>query len=612
MTESLHDDRDQDGDDLTASAGAGPDTMPDFDDSLYGAIPGALRKTALNTPIDALARTVLTMRESNAGDRSAINSTVMVQIAAEHLTPAEIAELIAEFDRQPVAGDLAQLAIDAAAARQPAQTLAMLAKKLSDYGLAARASLLLETVVRRRLPRDIADLLTTLDVAALPELAAKLTDEFARDDNKVVTLLWLRAFNRGDLAIKVAQRLAKALDPEEVASFIQGLRAYRETELADATFRAALGMDLRVVANLLESLRTADPDGADPRLGVYDDEYAAGFVRVTLGRLPLADLCVLASRLSAGPWRDGAQLIWDAVVSGMTGADLVQTLSRSMEPSGNPAGVLDGVAKAAQAHDVEDVAVLAVEVDGQIEVEVDGERRTGHDAVLDTVAAMRTVPDIFAIADRLTDRGYGRVAEDLLGRAEAVIHQRTDGDTVADFIDRKMARDVRPQAHRLRRRPQGWQPEGILRNVALTNDPARLMGMIAGLTRRRRYDACRAWLEKSVVEHFDAQQLIALPLVRRRDHLPAVLQLLLRAARTPRWTEPGQVAAIIAAIRDAGASRRSEVGRFAQFIGGARDLDYYEIITALRQRGLDTEADWVLEGHRRRPGEPDFLRGGRD
>ena len=90
------------------------DTVPDFDDSLYGSIPGPLRNTALNMPSGELAKTVLTMRESSAGDRSAINSTVMVQIAAEYRTPAEIAELIAEFDGQPVAADLAQLAIDAA------------------------------------------------------------------------------------------------------------------------------------------------------------------------------------------------------------------------------------------------------------------------------------------------------------------------------------------------------------------------------------------------------------------------------------------------------------------------------------------------------------------
>ena len=79
-------------------------------------------------------------------------------------------------------------------------------------------------------------------------------------------------------------------------------------------------MDLRAVANLLESLRIAGPQGEDgvgPDSEVSEDGYAASFVREALGRLPLADLCMLASRLSAGPWRDGARLIWDAVVSGL-------------------------------------------------------------------------------------------------------------------------------------------------------------------------------------------------------------------------------------------------------------------------------------------------------
>ena len=217
--------------------------------------------------------------------------------------------------------------------------------------------------------------------------------------------------------------------------------------------------------------------------------------------------------------------------------------------------------------------MLAVEIEGQIETEVGGERRTGYDTVLDIVASARTMPDIFAIADELTDRGYGRVAVDLLGRVEAVVHERTDGGAIAEFIDRMMARDVRPRTGMRLRRSQHWQPEEILRNVALTNDPARLLGVIAGLTQLRRYDACRVWLEKGVVQHFNAQELAALPLMRRRDHLPAVLQLLIRAVRTPKYTQPAQVAAVIAALRDAGASP-PEVRRFALFTGGARDLDY--------------------------------------
>jgi hypothetical protein len=607
MTESLNDDWTS----LTAFEGVreGRDTVPDFDDSLYGAIPGGLRTTALHMPTGELARTVLTMRQSSAGDRSAINSTVMVQMAAEYRTPAEVAELIAEFDGQPVAADLAQLAIDAAAARQPAKTLALLAKELSDYGLGARASLLLATVVRRRLARDIAELLTTLDVDGLPELADKLTDEFARDDHKVVVLLWLRAFNRGDLATRVAQRLAEALSPDEVAGFIRGLCAYREIQLANAAFRAALGMDLQVVADLLVSLRSAGAHragGVGPWQEVSDEGYAAGFVLDALDRLPSADLCVLASRLSKGSWRDGAQLIWDKVVSGKTGAALVSELSQSMTASGNPAGVLDGVAKAAQAHGVADVAVLAVEVEGKIEVEADGERRTGYDTVLDTVAATRTVPDIFAIADELTDHGYGRVTVELLRRVEAVVHQRTDGGAIAEFIHCMLARDVQPLGGWRPRRNHGWQPEDILRNVAKTHDPVRLVGVIAGLTQHRRYDACRVSLEKSVVEDFGADQLVVLPLVKRRDYLPAVLQLLVRAVRSPRRTQPPQVAACIAAIREAGASP-IEVQRFVQYVGGVRTLDYDEIIAALRHQNLAQEAAWVFDGRRRPPAEPDFL-----
>lgn len=583
--------------------------MTDNDDTLDVSVHSALRKIAITTRIGELAVIVLRMRASGAGGRSAVNSTIMVAIVAERREPAEIAELVAEFDGQSIAGDLARLALDAAAARRSAQTLALLARDLVEYGLARRADELLALVVRRRLPRDIAELFTVLDVAGLTPLTSTLIREIARDDGRVFVMLWLRAFNRADLATRAAQLMTTMLAPPELAGFIKGLRAFQDTDAADAAVHAALRLDISVVAQVAENLR----GGAGPRPGASEeatggpvrDAYATEFLNEALATLSLADLCVLAGRLGAGTWQDGAQLIWDKVVKGVNGPDLVQTLWESATAAGNPGAALDGIGKAALVYSIKDVAALAVEVEGKITV-VNDQRRSGYDTVLDTVAEHRPVPDIFAMADEVTDLGYGRVADDLLSRVENILHERADGAEIAEFIDRMLARPDKPQPRGPFRRPQGWEPARILHNVAKTRNPAQLMGVIAGLMHRRRYDACRKWIEEYVPDCYDGRLFAELPLVRRRDQLPAVLQILARASRTPRWTSPNDIAAIAAALRKAGASD-TDLRYLLAYTGGRRDNDFDAIVTALRNAGLAEEAEWVLNGHRRPSGEPRFL-----
>lgn len=391
------------------------------DDTIDLGVYTDLVKAATVKTVGELATIVLQMRASGAEDRSAVNSTIMVEIAAERREPAEIAELVAEFDGQSIAGDLARLALDAAAARRSAQTLALLARDLVAYGLAGRADELLALVVRRRLPRDIAELCIVLDTDGLTTLASTLVREIARDEGRVFVMLWLRALNRADLATRAARQMTTMLSPPDLAGFIKGLRAFQDTEAADAAVRGTLQLDLAVVAHVTENLR----GGAELRAGAPEeaagvparDAPATEFLDEALATLSLADLCVLAARLGAGPWPDGAQFIWDKVITGANRPDFVQTLWESATTSGNPGAALDGIGKAAQVFSVKDVAALAVEVEGKITVTGD-QRRSGYDIVLNTVARHRPVPEIFAIADEVTDLGYGRVAGNLLRRVE--------------------------------------------------------------------------------------------------------------------------------------------------------------------------------------------------
>jgi hypothetical protein len=351
------------------------------DDSLHGTIHPMLWKIATGQPIGELARMVLTIRESNAEGHSAVNSTMMVETAAEHRRPAEIAELVAEFDDQSGAQDLARLALDAAAARRVTEALAGLAGELVTYGLPARANMLLAAVVRRRLPRDIARLLALLDDNGQHELARRLIDELAGDDSRVLTVLWLRALGQAELTERVSRRLAEILAPGELAEFISGLHAYHDAEGADATVRGALGRDARTIAETIGCLH-ARADGRPDDAG----GLAREFIRAAVRGLDGVDLFVLAGWLGTGAWKEGADIIWAEIVPGLAGAELVDKLSKFAQRSGNPAALLDGLRKAASLCSVEDVALLSVEAWGKIQVEMDGQVRNGQQIVLDTVA----------------------------------------------------------------------------------------------------------------------------------------------------------------------------------------------------------------------------------
>jgi hypothetical protein len=569
-----------------------------------------------------------------------VNCAVIAEIAAECRTPDEVAGLVAEFDARG-AHDLGWLTLDAAAVTRTPQELSALVRELAEVEVPGAADLLLAAVVRRRLPRGIAELLGNLSTGGLHGPAGTLIDKLSRDEGRLLVILWLRAEGLDDLAGQAAERTARELAPAELAGFIRALRANKDAASADAAISGALGRDPRALAEMIASLRgdpvrqsaappgTSGVSGMSDALGVTvapgetavaDDGDAADLIREVLGNWPVPDLCVLASQLSSGPWREDGQLVWQAVMGQTAGADaFVKNVSAAMRGSGDPAGALVGVRQAALDYPVEDVALLATEVDGKIEAEVDGERRRGYDTVLDTVAAHRSVTDIFAVADKVSGHGYRRVADDLLRRVEGVVHQGRDGAEIAEFIEGTLARgDGKPQPRRpFGPKHQRWQPqpEQVLRNVARAKDPRLMMDVIRGLSQRGKYDACRAWTERAVCDHYNVPLLVALPLVLRRGQLPQLLQIFVRLVQNPSWTPPQAFPSIVRALSDAGATE-SERRQLLTFTGHTR-FDYQDISEALRREadrkagpGADpdyTEANWVNWGHRNRRAAPDFL-----
>lgn len=561
----------------------------EYDDALPRNIAPMLLEIATSEAIEGLASIVVQMRANGTEGRSIVNSTMMVEIAAERRSPAEIAELVEQFHQQTVAEDLSRLALDAAAAQLGMTKLAELIGALVVRDLAGQADMLISSVVRRRLPRHVAELLSILDTSGQKMLAVQLIDKLGEDDGRVFVVLWLRASERFDLAEQLSARMAENLGPADLADFIKDLGACKDAAGASTAVRGALGRDLDEVALLIEHLRSGTG-----KQDAIAEMYARSLLDQAPGVLEISDLFVLASLLGARSWKEGADIIWDAVLPGLKDDEFVDKLEAGIK-RGYSAGMLDALRKAAETHSVERIAGLAVEVQGRIVVEeVAGVSGNGYDTLLDTVAAYRSIDEVFHMADELDKRGHGRVTTDLLRRVEKTVHQRKNGADAAEFIDRTLSKDGEPKG-RVSRRTQDDRIHAIVTHVVEKNNPEQLMGMIAELTKRRRYDQCHRWVELEVAQHHDAALLAALPLVHRRDYLPAVLDIIVPAFRTPKWTKPVEIPHIIQALKDSGASQK-DLESLLTYTGSQRDLDYSEITNALTRSGLRDEAQWVQNG----------------
>jgi hypothetical protein len=539
--------------------------------------------------------------EHNGPPNSVADALAQVESAAQHWYPADLAELAEQIGRGDPAGELSGLVLHVAAATRAPAVLTELATTLLAGKRRDLAATLLAAVVRRRLPGDVAQLFAELDATRQPDLTGLLTDALAADDGRVFVVLRLRAAGRAGLADRIADRLAGVLGPADLARFLESTRDYADTASAAAATHSLLNQGPAAVAAVIGELHggaaysAADPEG-----------NASHLVDEALATLGAADLFLLATFLSAGSWQAGADRIWREVVTGMGSDALVAKLSSSLDISGNAGWAMDALRKAAETFAVDSVARLASEVEGKINVVIDGTPRTGYDAVLDTVATARTVGDVFDIAADLSGRGYGRVTRDLLARLAKVVPRRRDGDQVAEYIHRTLTAAGNPKPSGLFRRPPDWL-DSLLKSVARERDPEQLMALIAGLTVRGRYDDWHTPLESAVAEQYGGALIATLPTIRRRDYLPAVLQLAVTAFRTPKWTKPADFPLVVLALKEVGVNS-PDLRTLLFYAGGRRTLDYDEIRRALLGAGLTAEANWVLEARRQDPPEPNFLR----
>lgn len=542
-----------------------------------------LRQAAEEDDIDTVIADTRSLRgraREHKSVNASVNTLAFVEFAAESRVPDDVARLVTQLGTDGATTDLARLALNVAAARRSVDDLHRLVRSLARGDLLNdEAGKLLEAMVRRRMPRDIAAMLVKLRTDSGEMLVGQLDDELTPGDCRVSVVLWLRAHDHDDLAEWVARQMAEHLDRIPLAELVCGLFEQQDTASAEAAIGGALGRGVGEASDLAGDLRD------------IGDEHADHVVTMALDQLDRSDLMVLASLLNDGIWNQGARRIWDTIVPDMREHELVSVLARFAKHAEGP------LRRAAETHSIERLARLALEVQGRI---TDGEK-----TVLETVASARSVEEIFEMAARLSDLGVDTMSRSLLDDASAQVHTRADGHEAADFIDRMLERpdadDTSRSARWRQRRHRRRQVQSILENMAERHDPRQLMELVDGLTRpgrreHRWYPVLHEEVEAAVAASYTGANLAQLPLVRRRVHLPAVLDIERKALEMPRANVPvEQFPDVAFALAEAGASREARQELFRHV--GAKNYRWQDIVQALLDRGLSQEAQWVEDGH---------------
>lgn len=538
--------------------------------------PPEVLETAREGSVEELADEISRRLDAARGSKSPTQFEkiiTLIRCATASRPPHDVADLVTRLGSAAPTDNLARAALDTAASRRSVADLSQITDSFTRLGSPADANNehLLEAVILRRLPDDVAKLLVRLPDDARKILTVKLAGTPAVGDCQVAAVLWLRTNGHGDLAEKTAQQLAEQVGLEALVSLIQDLFAQQDVESANAAIGAAVNRELDQVATLAGSLHAAG------------DEHAGRVIDIALDVLEPESLLVLASLLAEGSWDEAADQVWKTVVPRVDEHQLIAALPRFP----NPATILR---TATRTHTISRVAGLAIEVQSHID--------NGEAVVLETAAEVRTVSEIFDMAEVLANRGYGTMANALLDNAKARIHQRP-GKDVGEFIKRLLDNGY-GKTRSARRRRRTAKP--ILDNVAKQRDPEQLMSLIETLSLKgergqRWYNELHGEAETAVADHYTGAELARLPLIRHGDHRPAVLEIEKKALAVPRdsITAP-QFAEAIRALKDAGATP-TELRSLLRHVGG-RNLNYGQFYEQLTGNGMQDEADWILEGYR--------------
>lgn len=578
--------------------------------------PGSpVTQVALEYPPGPAADQVLEMLAAGARaptetDRLAavVNVEWLVQAAAAYREPASLAAFTAAL-RQGAAAGLASCALDVAAASREPADLARLAASLGEAEAvvpsrpdqampdqaggadpADLAGVLLASVVRRRLPRDVAAVARVLDAGTAGRLMSCLV-AVGRAADVLYVMLALRTRSDDALAWRLADAVTAQPDPAAVAAFASGLWAHGDQASASYVTAAMLRRDVTDVAGFV---------GAVLAVGAADLAWPvlAEAARV----LAPADRIRLATLLPGGLSAAERGRAWVCCAEGLGGAALVAAFTALRQQAGptGPAGLAEELREAARALPVELVAELA---------------RAGHrwpddggaQTILRAVAVHRPVPEIGELASCLLDNSERELAWELLNAAAQEAAGRDGVTDAADVMILLAGHDRSHRRHALRRDPWRWRDRlpGIIDAVAARRSPRLVMGMIDRLAASRGYDEHARGIRTAVAREFRAAELASLPEAAAaaglRPHLPVVLGIVRQAVVNPEGLAPRGVPGLITALRAAGAAEEQLAGLLTS-IGSHTYLEGRAIaqtIAALEQAGLPADAAIVRKGRRR-------------
>lgn len=561
------------GDELSESTGRddedppaeGHEDEPADDDDMRGTIGAKIN--------DIRKRRATARSDGILGD--AVRAHELTVDIAEHGSPADVAELVADLGADDTTSDLARLALDRAAAGQRIKELSQLIAKITAHSPPDEPDRMLQSVIQRRTPFDIAELLSMLPDDTQQALIGKLNGSSTPNDCRASVSLWLRDHGHDALATQVTRQFSRNLDHNLLADLVRGLFAQADEISAIQAINTAIDPvsgSLGKAAALASNLHDVSPP------------LGERVIEMALDQLEPSDKLVLASELRRGEWEeDAATRIWDAVVPQIDAGPLVEALERFPGDAKRP------LRKAAETHSVDRVAALAIEVHGRIP--------GGEITVLKTVAEKRPVSEIFTMARHLTDFGYGQMAWTLLTDAANRIHERRDGEEVGDFIDRLLDdEDGKPTAKQRRQ-----LTKTLLENVAGNRDPVQLMDMVARLMRRersqRQYYELHEDVEAAVAKHFTGSELSRLPLVKGSRYRPAVLEIEKKALEIPREeVAVEQFPGIIKALKTVG-TPGDDLTALLIHVGWKNSLNALNILGNLRAQDMGPEADCVSTGY---------------
>jgi len=509
----------------------------------------------------------------------AFTVNAMVQAAAVDRDPAELAEFVCLLGAEGEAGRAAR-ALDVAAATRPTADLTQLAAALDAItwpGQHDPAGPLLAAVIRRRLPGVVAAVARALAAPLTERLLAGVA-EAGRVPDALDVVLALRAAAEEFLAAELAVAVASRLSPAGVAEFVGGLRAYEEHATAWDAITAALGRDVRQVAEIIAVVAGAEPEFAD---AVLD---AAAHAVEPEERIVLAAL--LRGALPSGTEAS----VWTACSRDLDADTLIPAFEALAQHAGS-SGVRAALREAALTLPVGLIAELAR----------NAHRWVGQNGVMDTFRPFvrgRSLADIGELADRLLDNSERDLAWTLLDLAIVLVPGRDGPGDAAELIillDRQDKTDRR-RVQIGRRDPWRWRdrtPE-VISAVAARRSPALIMGMIDRLVIERTYGAYAKAVRVAVVRALDARQLASLPQAGARPHLPVLLPIFRQAVvsedKVPAWAVP----ALVTAMRSAGATG-AQLGELLEHIGSHPYLNVAAIIRALRKAGLESDAETVRQ-----------------